>query len=148
VRLLNALLALPLIFGCSAKVPVPPFDIQVTLSEAARHKLEAAGETIKVIVYFDGDGRSKPGEETAPFREVYLGKHEVELRRPGRVRINDAKISAEAVGRLSDPNYHFTINTVSGRRAFKDNLLSNGTVLGRASDLNPAKPIVVACDLL
>jgi hypothetical protein len=155
VRLRAVLLALPVLVGCSAKVPprevkvpVPPFEVKVTLSELARQRLEAAGETIKVVIYFDGDGTSKPGEVTAPFRPVYLGKHEVELQQPGTVRINDAKISEEAVGRLSDANYHFTINTVSGRRVFKDNVLSNGAVLGRASDLRAGKPIVVACGLL
>lgn len=61
------------------------------------------------------------------------------------MRVTDAKISKEAVGRLSDPNYHFFINVISGRRVFKDNVLDGGYADGRASDLNPAKPIVVRC---
>jgi hypothetical protein len=143
-----ALLAVFVFFGCSAKTPVPPFDIQVTLSDAARQKLETAGETIKVAIYFDGDGAPQPGEKTAPSRQVYLGKHVVELRQPGRIRIAEARISEEAVGRLSDPNYHFTINVFSGRRVFSDNVLRNGYAAGLASDLNPTTPIILTCDLL
>jgi hypothetical protein len=130
------------------KVSVPPFDVEVQLTEQARKKLDAAGETIIVAIDFDGDGRRRPGEHTAPFRAVFLGSHEVELRHAGRVRIGDARISREAIGRLSDPNYHFFINVYSGRRVFKDNVLNGGYADGRASDLNPAKPVVVRCGLL
>src|SRR6266545_2727589 len=35
----------------------------------------------------------------------------------------------------------FFINVYSGRRVFKDNVLDGGYADGRASDLNPAKPI-------
>lgn len=141
------LLALPAILGCTAQMPVPAFDLEVTLSAQAREKFGATGDAIKVIIYFDGDGVSRPGENTAPFRAVYLGKHEVELRPPSRIRISDAKISKEAVGRLSDTNYYFTVNVVSGRRALKDGVLDCVT-LGRASDLSTTSPVVVRCDLL
>jgi hypothetical protein len=132
-------------WDANRKVPVPPFDVEVQLTDRAQQSLDAAGETIIVAVYFDGDGTRKRGEDTAPFRDVFLGSHEVELLHPGRVHVTDAKISKEAVGRLSDPNYHFFINVYSGRRVFKDNVLDGGYADGRASDLNPAKPIVVRC---
>jgi hypothetical protein len=129
----------------NANISVPPFDVEVQLTEQARQKLETAGETIIVAIYFDGDGRSRPGEHSAPFRDVFLGSHKVELRHVGKVRITDARISKDAFGRLSDPNYHFFINVYSGRRVFKDNVLNGGYAAGRASDLDPAKPVVVRC---
>ncbi|HSM93529.1 MAG TPA: hypothetical protein VLT47_11645 [Anaeromyxobacteraceae bacterium] len=135
-------------WSANRDVSVPPFDVEVQLTDAASQKLEAAGETIKVAIYFDGDGRRRRGEETAPFRDVFLGSHEVELHQQGRIRITDARISKEAIGRLSDPNYHFFINVVSGRRAFKDNVLGGGYADGRMTDLNPAQPIVVRCRAL
>lgn len=141
----NVLLALSL-SSCSTTVLVPPFDVEVTLTEVARRYADARGETIIVSICFDGDGTSRPGEHTAPFRAVFLGCHDVELPHPGRVRIADAKISREAVGRLSDPNYHFFINCVSGRRVVRHNFLM-GYADGRANDLNVAKPIKVECGL-
>ncbi len=128
-------------------IPVPPFQIRVTLSDAAATKLRDAGEIIKGAVYFDGDGTPKYHEETAPFRAVILGVYQFETREAGIISISNAVISEEAFERLSDSNYYFTINVFSGRRAFKDNILDDGYAQGHIRDTINA-PIEVFCDLI
>ncbi|WP_367872555.1 hypothetical protein [Luteolibacter sp. Populi] len=130
------------------QVPVPPFSIAITLDNEAREKLENAGESIKGWIVFDGDGTRLPGEKTAPHREVFLGTHDFELERSGTIRIKDATVSKEAYARLSDRNYHFTINVVSGRRSFGNNVLSGGFAMGKFEDLADGKPVRIYCSLL
>ena len=129
-------------------MPVPEFTIRIELSQQAEDTLSNAGETVNGRIYFDGDGTSLPNEHTAPWRAVFLGYYEFELRGSGEVRISDAIIPQEAYGRLSDPNYYFTVNVTSGRRAFKDNILVGGVAFGRLTDLDTKKPIEIKCDLL
>jgi hypothetical protein len=129
-------------------MPVPEFSIRVSLSEAAALKLSDAGETIYGTVYFDGDGTPLSNVKTAPHRDVFLGSYEFELPQAGEVRVSDAVVSQEAYGRLSDTNFHFFINAYSGRRSFRNNVLSGGYADGRLSDLDPEKPIEIKCNLL
>ena len=126
--------------------PVPPFQIRITLSEAAAKKLGDAGETIKGSVDFDGDGRSRPGEYTAPMRPVVLGFYEFEIDQPRVVSVDHATISEEAFKRLTDTDYYYTISVYSGRRAFKDNVLDGGYASGHISEA-AKKPIEITCDL-
>ena len=147
-------------FGCdspdpSAKAwdsgkqqPVPAFSITFTLDDEARAQLSNAGETIKGAIYFDGDGTPVPGVKTAPHRDVFLGKYEFELEEPGTILIEDATISVEAYSRLSDRDYHYTINVFSGRRSFNNNVLDGGYAQGKHSNLGAEKSIDIACTLL
>ena len=128
--------------------PVPEFTIRVSLTEAATQKLSDAGETIRGIISFDGDGTPLPNVKTAPHRDVYLGSYEFELTQAGELRVSDAVVSKEAYGRLSDKNYHFFVNVYSGRRAFRNNVLNGGYTDGRLNNLDPEKPIEIKCDLL
>ena len=127
---------------------VPPFTMRIVLSEEANKKLANAGETISGTIYFDGDGMPFPEESNAPMRDVFLGKHEFELRESGELVVSDASISDEAYNHLSDKNYHYTINVVSGRRVFPNNVLAGGYAAGRLRDLDPKRPIEIKCDLL
>jgi hypothetical protein len=129
-------------------MPVPEFTIHITLTPQAAEKLSNAGETISGTIWFDGDGTSLPNEHNAPFRAIFLGGYEFELRGSGEVRVSDAIIPQEAYGRLSDMNYYFTVNVTSGRRAFKDNILDGGVAFGRLTDLDSKKPIEIKCGLL
>lgn len=129
------------------QVSVPAFTIRIDLTDAAKKKLKNSGESIKGTVVFDGDGTPLPRIKTAPHRDVYLGSAEFETEKLGTVKIAHATISKEAYSRLSDKNYHFTINVVSGRRTFKNNILTGGYARGRFSDLNNNKALKITCDL-
>ena len=130
------------------QTPVPPFQIRITLSEAAAQKLHDAHETIKCAVWFDGDGHSRPGEYTAPSRPVVLsGGYDFELDQPGVVSVDHATVSQEAFKRLTDIDYYYTVNVYSGRHAFKNNVLSGGYAGGHISEAK-SKPVEITCDLL
>jgi hypothetical protein len=143
--------------GCSAtrpqtpneaKIPVPSFQIKVTLSDAAAKKLRDAGESIKGFVIFDGDGTPKNHEDsTGGGRAVELGSYWFETAEAGVVSVTDAVILDEAFRRLSDADYYYTINVFSGRRVFRDNILDGGYAEGHISDAVKA-PIEIRCDLL
>ena len=130
------------------QLPVPTFQIRVTLSDSAAKKLRDAHETIKVAVWFDGDGDSRPGEYTAPMRPVVLSRgYDFELDQPGVVSVDHATVSQEAFNRLTDKDYYYTINVYSGRHAFENNILGGGFADGHISEATK-KPIEIKCDLL
>jgi hypothetical protein len=129
------------------KIAVPAFQIQITLTENAAKKLSDAGEWIKGVVIFDGDGLKKNNEKTAPERDVPLGTYWFERNGAGVVSITNAAISEEAFTRLTNFDYYFTVNVVSGRRVFKDNILDGGYAEGHISDATNS-PIQIKCDLL
>jgi hypothetical protein len=130
------------------KIAVHPFLIDIHLTDLAANKLKKSGESIKGTVYFDGDGTPLPKGKSAPFRNVYLGKVEFETKGAGIVSINNAYISKKAHFRLTDKNYHFTINISSGRRVLKNNILSCRSPHGRLKDLEKNKVIKILCELL
>jgi hypothetical protein len=129
-------------------IPVPAFTIRIVLTQDAAEKLAGAGETIHGSIYFDGDGTPLPNVKTAPWRSAFLGWYEFEMSGPGEVTVSDAVISQEAYDRLSDTNYHFTINVSSGRRAFTDNVLDGGVAGGRLTNLDSNRPFEIKCGLL
>jgi hypothetical protein len=129
------------------KMAVPVFQIQITLSQKAAKKLSEAGESIKGLVIFDGDGHKKNNEKTAPERDVPLGVYEFERIGAGIVWVTNATISEEAFGRLTNLDYYFTVNVFSGRRVFKDNILDDGYAYGRISEAIKS-PVRIDCDLL
>jgi hypothetical protein len=129
-------------------IHVPEFVIEVSVSSEASTKLRESGESIKGSIFFDGTGTPLPGIKTAPFREVFLGKYDFELEKEGSVIIKNATISKEAYSRLKDKNYYYLINIYSGRRVFKNNILSGGYADGRLEDLQSGKKIEITCGLL
>jgi hypothetical protein len=128
------------------KLRVPTFTIRIALSDPATKKLRDAGESIKGLITFDGDGIPREGEHTAPMRPVVLGCYQFEISEAGDVSIANAYISAEASKRLTDPDYYVTINVFSGRRAFKDNVLKDGFAVMHISQATKA-PIQISCDV-
>lgn len=127
------------------QLAVPAFSITITLDDEARAKLADAKETIKGAICFDGDGTPLPGVKAAPHRDVFLGTYEFEMNESGTILIENATISAEAYSRLSDKDFHFEINVVSGRRSFENNVLDGGYAQGRLRELVPGRPIKISC---
>ena len=102
---------------------VPRFSIAVKLSSAADERLSKLGESIKVIAYFDGDPLPGQGGYNPPMRGVFLGMAEKLVNPKGEVRFDDVKVPQRDWDRLADKNYFVTINTVSARNVYRDNLL-------------------------
>jgi hypothetical protein len=129
------------------KIRVPTFTIRISLSEAAAKRLTDAGETIKGLISFDGDGIPRKDEYTAPNRPIVLGCYQFEITKPGEISITNAYISVEESKRLTDPDYYVGVSIFSGRRAFKDNVLSNGFAEMHISQ-TATGPVQITCDLL
>ena len=129
------------------QMPVPAFQIQITLSETAAKKMSDAGESVAGCIIFDGDGRKKHNEHTAPERDVPLGYYEFERKFDGVLYITNATIAKEAFERLTNPDYFFTVNVYSGRHVFENNILDDGYAEGHISDAVKS-PVQIKCDLL
>lgn len=104
-------------------VDVPGFTIKVILSPAAQAKLQGSGERISAFAMFDGD--ALPGQRNcgAPDRDVCLASSEKLVDATNVVRFDDISIPKRDYDRLSDKNFYVTINLVTARKVFKDNLL-------------------------
>jgi hypothetical protein len=125
MKLILFLLMAVFLSSCSGKkVKGDDFKVEVKLSKAASSKLAGLNETIKVIAFFDGDGEKIKGQDSAPFRDVFLGKKEVEIQEGEKANFTNIWFSQSDYSRLYSPKYYVTLNVVSGRRAHKNNLLA------------------------
>lgn len=82
-----------------------------------------------------------------PLRSVYLGVYSFQRAGACTVFVTNAVISAEAVQRLTNSDYYYTVNVASGRHVFADNILDGGFAAGHISDAVKA-PIEIKCDLI
>jgi len=162
LRALTSLLAISLclsLAACSHKasrqsestgptVSVPKFSIAVKLSPAADERLRKLGESIKVIAYFDGDPLPGQGKYNPPMRDVYLGMAERLVDSKNELRFDDVKIPQCDWNRLADKNYFVTINAVSARNVYRDNLLDcDNPISGRIAAMQD-KTTDVRCSLI
>jgi hypothetical protein len=127
-------------------VRVPDFALAVKLSKAAESRLRSLNESIKVAVYFDGDGEPEKGVNTTPMRAVVLGNQEKEVDDENVAKFTGRRILAERWSRLSDKNYFVTINVFSARRAVRENLLDCQYPIERIENIQN-RTLEVQCDL-
>lgn len=147
--LIVVLLVLVAVFAAkyTEVLSVPAFQVRIVLSDAARKKIIETGEVIEGTVYFHGNGIRKRGEDTAPFRAVYLGSYHFKAAEDGLVFVQHASISKEAYERLSDHDFYYTVNVFSGRHVFKNNIL-NCSVPEEHVSVATKGPIEIRCDLI
>jgi len=112
---------------------VPEFSVSISLSEAARKRLQTLHESVLVIAYFDGDALPGQGKYNAPMRDVVLGSDQKIVDAKNEATFSASKISQANWNRLSNKDYFVTINTVSARKAAKDNLVYCEDPEGRIS---------------
>jgi hypothetical protein len=129
-------------------VRVPQFAISVKLSDRAEKRLHSIGESVVVVAYFDGDALPGQGEYNPPNRDIFLGNDEKIVDRNNVARFDDSWVPLNDWNRLSDKNYFVTINTVSARKAAKDNLLDCADPIDRRIESFRGKTIEVRCWLI
>jgi hypothetical protein len=134
--------------GAGPTVEVPQFSIAVKLSNEAEKRLHSLGESVLVIAYFDGDALPGQGKYNPPNRDVFLGNDEKMVDRRNVARFDDGRVPLDDWNRLSDKNYFVTINTVSARKAAKDNLLDCADPIDRRIESFRGKTIEVRCWLI
>ncbi len=129
-------------------VEVPHFAIAVELSGQAERRLHGIGETVKVIAYFDGDALPGQGRYNPPFRDVYLGSEEKLVDGNLVARFDNGTVLLTDWNRLSDKDYFVTINIVSARKAYPDNLLDCTDPISQKIQSFAGKTIQVKCRLI
>ncbi len=102
-------------------------------------------ESIRVAAYLDGDGISLPWDQTAPFRDVYLGSFSENVNELNIAKFKDKTISSLTMKRLNDKNYIVTINVSSSRKAVKGNILNCDVPIHHIQDIMN-KTLEVQCD--
>jgi len=125
-------------------MPVPTFQIRITLSEDAATELSDAEESIHGVVYFGGTRAGTDARD--PSSWVELGSYQFETMEAGIISVSDAVISEGAFQQLKDPNYIYTIYVFSGGRVFKRNVLGGGYMTGLIGEAVKA-PIEISCNL-
>jgi hypothetical protein len=129
-------------------VEVPHFAIAVKLSDQAEKRLHSIGESVLVIAYFDGDALPGQGKYNPPNRDVFLGNDEKLVDQNSVARFDDSRVPLSDWQRLSDKNFFITINTVSARKADKNNLLECDDPISRRIESFKGKTIEVRCKLI
>ena len=128
-------------------VDVPPFSLAVTLSRATEDRLRGTGESVTVAAYFDGDALPGQGKYNPPMRDVYLGMAERELDNKRLARFDGVKVPQSDWQRLSDKDYFVTVNTVTSRKVFANNLLDCAVPIVKISTLQ-GKTTEIKCKLI
>lgn len=102
---------------------ITPVTIEVTLSPAAQKKLQEASESVSVEIKYAGDANAKSSAQANEFGLIELGKNTRELNGSGSITFDEDLIDKSKLGMIiGQPQV--MINTTSGRKSTKENLLS------------------------
>ena len=135
-----------LVGSCSSRIAQEA--IAVKLSDQAEKRLHSIGESVLVIAYFDGDALPGQGKYNPPNRDVFLGNDQKLVDQNSVARFDDSRVPLSDWKRLSDKNFFITINTVSARKADKNNLLECDDPISRRIESFRGKTIEVRCKLI
>jgi|SRR6478736_6373027 len=103
---------------------LPPFEIEVTLSDLAKEKLNADKETIIVNAYVSGEPKDSIDIQINEMGLLNLAANEIELDKPGVAKFDKITISRKAYEALANKDFEILINIYSGRRSSEYNLLN------------------------
>jgi hypothetical protein len=137
MKIYLAILLLPLLLSCNTlnsgnpghliltkdSVEIPPFEIAVHLSAAAEQKLKHDKETVIVWVWFEGMPKDIKHPNRGKTGELTLASQSIELTTSRKARFEGVKFSKSLYDALTDKNFLFLTNVVSGRRSGSGNLL-------------------------
>ena len=103
---------------------IPPFEIEVSLSQKANERLKKGKESIIVWAYFFGKPKDTTLKEYLKSGGISLASTQIELTGDERVaKIENVKFSKSLYDSLADKDIQVLINVYSGRRSSPDNLL-------------------------
>jgi len=128
------------------QVKVPPFYVNVTLTEKARRRLEASKETIIVLADAYGEPKKNSSIEVDAVGRVDLVNKSIELPGAGRAQFNHLLVPASKLNQLVSQDYNVNVNVFSGRRSSQDNILSCDFFDGKISKIQPG--ITLKCGLI
>ncbi len=121
------------------EMTVPAFKIDLSLSEKALEKLQKNKETIIVDVSFSGELKANSKMEVSEDGQFYLANASREIQ-PGQVaNFNDIVIPEKILNELKNKDFEVSVNVYSGRRSFKNNILSTLGAFGKISEFKNKK---------
>lgn len=114
-------------------VVVPPFVVEVRLSDKANQELAARKETIIVAAYLEGvPDRNTPINLTKD-GEVRITEARVELQTGRTAKFTGIKFARHLYDQLGDKDLNLLVNGFSGRRSTENNLLRCTTIQEKIS---------------
>lgn len=120
-------------------VEIPPFEVELSLSQRAEAKLKEGKETIIVRAFFTGQPIDTSSREFQKHGEIFITSSEKELFESRLAKFSGIRFSRKEYNTLSDKNISLTINVYSGRRFSQDNLLDVPAVFDSISNIEGRK---------
>ncbi|GAA4042692.1 hypothetical protein GCM10022409_30800 [Hymenobacter glaciei] len=107
-------------------VVVPPFAVEVRLSDKANQELAARKETIIVAAYLEGvPARNNPSlVNRTKEGGLRIGEARVELRTGRTAKFAGIRFARPLYDQLGDKDLNVLVNVFSGRKSTENNLLS------------------------
>jgi hypothetical protein len=132
------------IIADSDSVLIPPFEIEVVLSDKAKERMDNPKETIIVLVEFIGEPADTVidrGDDNGPF---ILRSIEREISKPWTLKVENIKMSKKIFNKLPDKNYQVSAQIWTGRHSSEFNLLNGGLVYGTIEEIKNKKHLINA----
>lgn len=128
------------------KVKVPAFNIDVTLTEKARTRLESGKETIVVLAALTGAPKRNASVTVNEAGLVDLARGQITLSRAGQAKFDSLFVPVSKLAQLSSQDYDVNVNVFSGRRSSQNNLLECDFLDGKISKIQPV--VTLKCGLI
>jgi hypothetical protein len=123
---------------------IPPFEIEVVLSEKAKERMDNPKESIIVMVEFTGEPADTIIDRSDDIGPFILRSIEREISKPWALKVENIKMSKKIYNKLPDKNYQVSAQIWTGRHSSGDNLLTGEMVYGTIDEIKNKKHIINA----
>ncbi|MBS1488348.1 MAG: hypothetical protein JST43_12240 [Bacteroidetes bacterium] len=123
---------------------IPPFEIEIALSEKAKDLLESSHESVIVFLQFTGE----PGDTTLAKNEDHgpyiIKSYQREIFSPWKFKVENLKMSKKIYNKLTNKNYDVLAQIWTGRHSSENNLLNGDLVSGTIDEIKNKKHTLAA----
>lgn len=122
---------------------VPPFEIDISLSNKARERITSKNETLVVDVFLNGTPKDPSKAEFEEDGSFFVGSSQKEISYGQIAKFDNLKFPRKIYDQLVDKDADFNINVYTGRKSSPDNLIDCEFLSGKLSSLiNQRKRLV------
>ena len=124
-------------------VSIPPFEIEVALSQKAKERMGNPKESIIVMVEVTGEPADTVIERAfdGPF---ILCSAKREISEPWTLKVENLKMSKKIYNKLPDKNYEVSAQIWTGRHSSENNLLNGEMVFGTIDEIKNKRHVINA----
>ncbi len=124
-------------------VSIPPFEIEVVLSQKAKERMGNPKESIIVLIEVTGEPADTVIERAfdGPF---ILCSTKREISEPWTLKVENLKMSKKIYNKLPDKNYEVSAQIWTGRHSSENNLLNSEMVFGTIDEIKNKKHVINA----